>query len=170
MPSSIRVRWEYDQDPDLSYLEQWDTPEKYYDVDPTCPHCGSCMEYDEQHTFICCDEDCNKPLVINPELESGPNSGYVLQHDKVVPFEDYKAYWGDPSRHVTLSCLVETRCTCCGSWVVQSSCCGFDFMDTDTYFVGTVDAMDIEDEINDYQLEESHELILEAMSDDQGNV
>lgn len=24
-----RVRWVYDEDPDLSYLEQWDTPAKY---------------------------------------------------------------------------------------------------------------------------------------------
>ena len=26
-----RVRWVYDEDPDLSHLEQWDTPAKYKD-------------------------------------------------------------------------------------------------------------------------------------------
>ncbi len=166
MPSAIRVTWEYDSDPDFSYLEQWDTPEKYYGIEPLCPRCGSYMEYDELHTFICADEDCSKSMEINCDKEQGTNGGVMREDDAWVPFEEYIVFYGNPTRHITLGCYVETKCSCCGEWGVQSSCFGFDFMDTDNYVCGTTDAMDLEDSLlKGYQLEESHDLILEAMTD-----
>jgi hypothetical protein len=165
MASAIRVTWDYDCDPDLSYLEQWDTPEKYYDLDAPCPKCGSYMEYSELHMFVCCDPECSHS--IDASTCGGSNAGVVHEDGEQMTFEDYQQSYGDLNKYVSLQCTVETRCTCCGGWTIQASLGGVDFYTygPDQWDIGTFDAMDIDDKLGGYQLEESYELILEAMVD-----
>jgi len=139
----LRFVWDYDdfQDLSLSYLEQWDTPEKYYDVKPVCPNCGDhSMTYESEHIFTCDrievdGADCDGRFDGNEH--SGDSSGVVLEDGKPIPFEEYKQFYGNPNRHVVLTCMLEEACGECGSWVVKDSLCGIDFMDTESVFVGT---------------------------------
>jgi hypothetical protein len=168
--TQYRVRWDFDPMPDMSWLEQWDTPEKYYDVQPVCPLCDGSVSYTSRHNFACDDEECcGFVCVIGPgqfvAIASGPNSGVVIADDgKPVPFEVYKEHWGDPGQHAVLCCVVESACECCGSWVVQASLSGIDFMVTDSFDTGTFDEAQVTT-LTGYQLEVSQELIAEAKND-----
>jgi hypothetical protein len=140
-----RVKIEYDNDPDLSWLEQWDTPEKYYGGVPKCSH-GKPMEYRCGHTWeshhptndMCCDscygdygcatDDC--PCHLCTEFaeydgHDGNRGGQIIkQRDglgehNLVPFDVYETYWGNPECHTFLYYLIEKRgppCDTCNSY------------------------------------------------------
>ena len=129
----LRIRIQYDDYPEMSYLEQWDTPEKYYGKAPACtnPGCdneGYPMTYKhkEDHSWIC--EECGAETEWDGEGTS--MSGTVVGEDgQKVSFTEYMKYWGNPDRHVVLLATVERGCDHCGSWVFMSSVGGIDFMD-----------------------------------------
>lgn len=45
-----------------------------------------------------------------------------------LPYEEYRAYYGDPTQHVYLGCIVEGQCDCCASWVQLASLWSIDMM------------------------------------------
>lgn len=45
-----------------------------------------------------------------------------------IPYEEYRAYYGNPDRHVYLGCVVEAQCGACGEWHRAESLWGIDFM------------------------------------------
>lgn len=56
--------------------------------------------------------------------------GNEYQKDgKDVSYADYRAYYGNPDRHVYLGAIVEKQCACCQSWTVAGSLWRLDFMD-----------------------------------------
>lgn len=162
--SKYRIIWGYDDDPDYSYLEQWDTPEKYYDLKPTCPKCGAYMEYSDSNFFLCADEDCNHELEVFKDIQPGDSSGYIIENGEPLSFEDYMLSYGDPQRHVFLRCVVEEQCEHCNSWVTKGSVGNVDFMDTEQYFEGvtTPGVLKSEYAMNEHQLLYSVELLEEA--------
>lgn len=176
MPTDkYRIIWDFDPDPDLSYLEQWNTPTLYYDP-PLCPGCGCRFddaEYEENGRFRCANCEHSTSMVLRHEkMEEdekpfGANNGVVMEKGEPVPFEDYMKYWGDPNRHTVLSVLVQEECSHCGSWTTKESLWGVDFMDDDTFFVGMVAGR--EEEIHDaitnpHQLDETLGMLRGAMS------
>jgi hypothetical protein len=134
-----RVKIEYDDDPDFSWLKQWDTPEKYYGGAPKCSH-GTVMEYRCGHTWesdhptygACCtncngdygcnNDDCQCHLCTEfAEYDGKGNEfggqvidkrrrhGLGVGEHNFVPFDTYMATWGNPERHVHLGYTVERR-------------------------------------------------------------
>lgn len=138
----FRVKWEYDEYPDLSYLDQWNTPEKYYGEAPKCSH-GSPMKYVGNHewsSYCYACEDAGKDESATFDGHGSTKGGPIVDVDgkhgglgehKLVPFEAYMRYYGDPNRHVTLEVVVEKQCEHCQSWTHAASCGGVDFMDDD---------------------------------------
>jgi hypothetical protein len=120
----LRVVWSYEDSPDLSWLEQWNTPEKY------------------KGNEVCID-------------------------GKPVPFEEYMQFWGDPNRHVMLLALVQRVCPTCGQWETIDSLGNVDFMDTASWFVGSVMAEELDGPhqpaMEEYQLELTRELLQAAL-------
>ena len=149
MKDELRVMWRYDEGLDLSHLDQWNTPLKYYDVCPMCEACGETMVYRLKHRFSCQDADCPRRgvlLTVGEELETGKNAGYMMDKGEMVPFEQYEQTWGDPNRYVGLLGVVQHRCTCCESWAETDVHIGdVNILDTDGYFLGDI----LQDEIND---------------------
>lgn len=46
-----------------------------------------------------------------------------------IPYEEYRAYYGNPQRHVYLQLEVQRRCECCGHWAYVSGLGWIDLMD-----------------------------------------
>ncbi len=47
-----------------------------------------------------------------------------------ISYEEYRAYYGNPDRHVYLGCVVDRLCAACGHWEKGiASVWGIDFMD-----------------------------------------
>jgi len=46
-----------------------------------------------------------------------------------IPYEEYRAYYGNPDRHVYLQLEVQKGCPCCGAWHHVGGLGGIDFMD-----------------------------------------
>lgn len=169
MPS-FRIRWEHEDCPDRSWLEQWDTPEKYYGSVPKCSH-GTPMKYTEDHLWLSDCYQCEESDKIESATFDGDESGAMvvdkergLGERKHVPFDDYMTYWGNPERHVMLMALVEKECEHCGSWTVVGSLGNIDFMDDQPWETGTFS----EDEavkLRGYQGECSKELLDEARNE-----
>jgi hypothetical protein len=168
----LRVKWEYDTDPDLSHLEQWDTAEKYYGEAPKCSH-GNSMKYVENHEWSsychrCEDEGkdecatfdghgCDKGAVA---IDVDGKRGGLGEH-KHIPFETYMRYYGNYDRHVVLACVVEKKCPHCGEWSHAASVYGVDFMDDDKWTTGTFNAKEAL-ALRGYQADVAKDLIAEA--------
>lgn len=160
---NIRVRIDYDQNGDLSHLEQWDTPEKYYGMAPKCSH-GVEMVYDAGHlwkgdhetaeedprafgyTYLPCKEEKFFDGYVTErgrKIANPGNGGFCvdkargLGYHNVVPFEKYMQYWGNPERHTELIMLVDYQCPCCGSYEIGESVGSIDFMDDGDWTCGT---------------------------------
>lgn len=150
---TLRARVNYEECPDASWLEQWDTAEKYYGGFPECPSCGCGMDYVDGHNWQCSDNreeyngDCDAPLL---EWE-GNEKGGQCKADKdspTLPFDEYKRTYGDPNNYVFLYAVVESRCEHCGEWGLKDSLGGIDFYEhgsdpweTGTFTEAEVDAM-----------------------------
>jgi hypothetical protein len=167
-----RAIWEFDDSPDCSWLEQWDTPEKYYDVQPRCPKCGDTMSYVEGHEFKCDADFEDDPESCDGRFDAnehaGRNAGIMLEGGKdgtPVPFEDYKAYHGDPNRHAMLLCRVEQRCNDCGGWETAEVLGNVDFMDDDNFETGCFHETELDQISNEYQLLTTKDLLDEAKGD-----
>lgn len=52
-----------------------------------------------------------------------------MHEGQVVPYEEYRRYYGNPDRHVFVASEVEQQCPCCGAWTWAGGTCGIDFMD-----------------------------------------
>lgn len=168
----FRVRWSYDDSPDLSYLEQWDTVEKYYGEVPKCSH-GNSMKYVGAHEWSsychqCEDEGKDESATFDGHgcdkgggiVDVEHKHGGLGEHN-IVPFEDYMKYYGDYNRHVVLVCDVEKQCVHCGEWSHVQSVGGVDFMDDDHWETGTF----TEEEalaLRGYQADVAKDLLQEA--------
>lgn len=165
----FRVHWEFDDDSDQSYLEQWDTPEKYYDVQPICPKCGDhSMTYEEGHIFTCDRvevESANCDGQFDGLKNAGDSAGTVLIDGEPQAWEDYKLYYGNPDRHAILLCRVERRCNACRGWETVDVLGGVDFMDDDNYEIGVFHETELDKIYNSYQLMESKQVLDEAQGD-----
>lgn len=172
MPT-YRVKWDYDPEPDLSHLEQWDTPEKYYGADkvPTCSH-GEKMKYDAKHVWKSDCVTCADTDRVQAKRYDGKDShlgGYMVDRENgtgigphhIVPFEVYIRYHGNPDEHTMLYARVERKCDHCNSWVEAASLYGVDFMVNDTWATGTFTESDAV-LMAGYQAEVSKELLDEA--------
>jgi hypothetical protein len=75
----------------------------------------------------------NRPLT-----EEEYRGAEYMQDGKPVSYTDYRAYYGNPDRHVYLGAIVEKRCSCCGTWKTDASLWRIDVMDDDpeAYVVG----------------------------------
>ena len=93
---SLRVRVEYDESPDYSYLEQWDTPDKYYGDSPDC-QCGCGMDYHHDHSWQCSDNreeyngDCDAPL-LEWQGDDKAESGVMMDGDRRIPYDFFFIY------------------------------------------------------------------------------
>lgn len=170
MARTLRIKWEYEQDPDYSWLEQWDTPEKYYGETPMCSH-GNSMKYVERHEWASDCYHCEDAGALERTTFDGGSKGAMcvdidgkqggVGPSKLIPFETYRAYFGNPGRHVFLCALVEEQCECCGSWSTIDALGNIDLMDTDPYEIGTYTDEDAK-RLKGYQGEVSQELLREA--------
>lgn len=143
--AKLRVQVDYDESPDYSYLEQWDTPEKYYGCAPKCSH-GRPMEYTSDHSWkssCWIDDECDetKNYIDNPEaFKAGEGEcGVMKQEDRLLPFEEYKRTYGDPNNYVYLCAIVESLCEHCGEWAPKDSLSGLDIYENgpDLWDTGT---------------------------------
>jgi hypothetical protein len=163
--TTLRIKFEYDPDADLSHLEQWDTPEKYYGSTPNCESSAcegwdDCMTYKEGHQWRC--EECGTEQ--EHDGSEMPNLGGVCLDPKDgrrIPFDEYMGYYGNPESHVVLCALVEKQCEHCDEWAVVDSLCGIDFMDNDDWATGTFNENDLS-ELGGYQLTEAKGMLDEA--------
>lgn len=57
---------------------------------------------------------------------------YYCPGGAVVSYKDYLAYYGNPERHVYLTCVIEEQCEACGTWRVSDSLGWIDLMDDDS--------------------------------------
>ena len=129
--STLRVRVDYEPDPDCSWLEQWDTAEKYYGGRPECPECECAMDYKGGHRWQCSDNaeeyngECDAPLL---EWKGNDKGGQCLDGDgEMIPFDEYKGTYGDPNEYVFLYAAVESHCDHCGEWALTESLGGISF-------------------------------------------
>ena len=116
MSEKYRVVWDYDFDPHFSYLEQWNTPEKYEE---------------------------------SPMYKGGEK----------ISFEEYIKTWGNPERHVELSCTIQSRCDCCGAWNDVDTLYGIDFMDWQDYDLGTYTPEEALELRNEHQAEVAKDML-----------
>lgn len=153
---TLRAQVKYEECPTNDYLEQWDTPEKYYGCAPKCRH-GTEMSYDSDHKwssdcYLCEDgeEDEHGVLVAreesvsyidNPEVfKAGEGMCGVMVTDGVqLPFEEYAKTYGDSNRYVYLYALIELQCEHCNEWSVKDSLSGIDIYEhgSDSWETGT---------------------------------
>lgn len=158
MATRLRIKVNYEECPTSDWLEQWDTPEKYYGCAPECSH-GRPMGYIGNHTWksgCWIDDECaeTKNYIDNPEaFKAGEAScGAMKQDDRLMPFEEYAETYGDPNKYVYLYAVVESNCGHCGCWsmpdVMGASLSGLDFYEpspehweTGTFTEAEVDAM-----------------------------
>lgn len=82
------------------------------------------FEIDEDYELDGCD---GKPLPESPECYDA--NGGIMSNGEYVDYAEYLRYYGNPDRHVVLSCIVERECVCCGCWTVAESLHGIDMMD-----------------------------------------
>ena len=152
--------------PDLSYLEQWDSPEKYYGGAPDCPECGCEMDYEKNDTWLC--DECGRDgEVTRLEWKGTEKGGMVLdlQTKETIPYEEYTKYWGNYNCHVVLDAVVEEKCDHCGSWVMKDSLGSIDFMEDDDWETGIFMDGELEG-LKGYQLDVATELLNESRKDD----
>jgi hypothetical protein len=151
--TKLRIRVSYEECPDCSWLEQWDTAEKYYGGCPECPACGCGMDYHHDHLWQCSDNreeyngECDAPLL---EWKGNDKGGQCCpkKGDPALPFDEYRRTYGDPNNYVYLYAVVESLCEHCGEWGMGDSLSGIDFYEpapdhweTGTFTEADVDAM-----------------------------
>ena len=129
MADRYRVRFLQGYDPDWSDLEQWNTPENYQ---------GN--EYYTDHVW-----------------EGEPGKSKHLS-SRMVPFEEYIQYLGNPDRKIMLICIVEKLCPCCDHWHKVDSMDGIDCMDDDPYDTGIFYPEKF-DKLNEWQRSVAREMI-----------
>lgn len=152
---ALRVQVKYEECPDVSWLQQWDTPEKYYGGSLTCPKCGCEMIYDGGHKWACdeCGRDGDVTHLVwkGDKNEKGMYPGGQYRpggEGEILAFDEYKATYGNPNKYVYLYVLVESCCDHCGEWGVKDSLGGLGFYEDDpahwetgTFTEAEVDAM-----------------------------
>ena len=82
-------------------------------------------------------EECNgEPRPLTEEEYRGNE---YQKDSQIVSYVDYRAYYGNPDRHVYLYVRREDKCPCCGSWRKGAAVYGIDFMDDDkdATYIGT---------------------------------
>ena len=148
---ALRVRVDYEPYPEADWLEQWDTPEKYYGGEPKCPKCECVMDYEKDHTWLC--DECGRDDVVTRLEWDGTDgdkgrSGVMLDGERRVPFNEYARTYGDANKYVYLYAVVESCCDHCGEWGMKDSLGGIDLYedsrehwDTGTFTEAEVDAM-----------------------------
>lgn len=150
--ATYRARVEYEPYPEADWLEQWDTPEKYYGGAPECPECKCGMDYVRDHLWQCSDNrdeyngDCDAPLF---EWKGTDKGGQVRDGEKgpIIPFDEYKRTYGDPDNYVFLCAVVEMQCECCGEWPIRDSLGGISFYEPapDHWETGSFTEADVAD-------------------------
>ena len=164
----LRARVDHDPNPTNDYLEQWDTPEKYYGKVPECPKCECPMDYEKGHAWLC--DECGRDDDVT-RLEwdgSGSKTGGMLLVDgKPVPFDEYKQTYGDPDRYIYLFCVVEAKCECCGHWddaPGMTRLYGVDFYEygEDPWDTGTFTLQEVDDMANGHLRDTLKDLVSEV--------
>lgn len=139
--TDLRITVEYDSYPDMSYFEQWNTPDKYYGGEPhncTHPHseyndetCDGGMVYKEDHTWEC--EDCDHTVNwdgVQHEDGLRTDGGVMFKDGKPIPFDEYMQAHGNPDNYTSLEVVVEKSNTCgyCQhtEWEILDTLCGID--------------------------------------------
>lgn len=92
-------------------------------------------------------EECNGEARPLTRAEYAENQ--YMQDGKPVSYKQYRAYYGNPERHVYLQCEVQKGCPCCGSWTTVGGTGSIDFMDDSPELEGTLDRWIPEAEINE---------------------
>lgn len=168
--AEFRVRFEYETDVDLSYLEQWNTPEKYYGEIPKCSQ-GTNMKYTtefggkDEDRWLC---DCVEDDVIHEtkdplEICDLGKGGVMLVKGKPITFSEYMSTYGNPENHVVLYAAVDRKCTNCGDWDSNVESLGnIDFMDSDDYSMGSFTEEDVRLDLKGYCAEVANDLLSEA--------
>lgn len=65
-----------------------------------------------------------------PLTEEEYTGNEYQQDGKTIPYAEYRRYYGNPKRHVYLSCEAQSCCPCCGEWESWAGGLhGIDFMD-----------------------------------------
>lgn len=64
-----------------------------------------------------------------PQIQGCAVCGNTKYQD--IPYDEYRAYYGNPDRHVYLVCLVEKACITCGHFETVESLGHIDLMDDD---------------------------------------
>jgi hypothetical protein len=122
----LRMIVEHDAYPDTSWLEQWDTPEKYYGGCPVCDECDDELDYVDGHEWTCvyCDDGAR----VHYDGSDNKDAGVMLVDGEPMPFDDYKQTYGDPNNHVFLCASMQERSACDG-WSTVDSLGGIDVYD-----------------------------------------
>lgn len=90
-------------------------------------------EYAENSYRACPDHPRAGSKVIQPAKGKRPSvvgcavCGRTDYQD--IPYEEYRAYYGNPDRHVYIQSEVQRQCPCCGSWQFCGGTGHIDFMD-----------------------------------------
>lgn len=79
--------------------------------------------YDEDAVF----EECNGEA--RPLTREEYDKDYYVENGKRASYERYRAYWGNPDRHVYLGAIVDRQCPCCDTWKTAASLWYIDVMD-----------------------------------------
>lgn len=74
------------------------------------------------------EESNGEPRPLTPDEYAG---NQYMRDGVPVPYEEYRAYYGNPDRHIYLGLIEETRCPCCGGWKETNSLWRIDMMDDD---------------------------------------
>ena len=167
--TEIRIRWEPEDEPDLSYLEQWDTPEKYYGGEPTCPH-GSPLKYASGHTWesdgcaACEYPDEGEGGIYRTEYDGSDSEmgGVCLDGDRRVPFDEYMQTYGDPAYHEVLCAIVESRCGECSKWESRDSLGNVDFLVSGWQVMGAFSEEEIPRMRDEYQRDTSRQMVAQV--------
>lgn len=97
-------------------------------------------------------------------------NGPFMENGKPVSYERYRAYYGNPDRHVVVGLVLQRRCACCGTWDdTDTALWGIDFMDDSPEVArmpdldgdGTLSVRDLL-AVDDYLAATTRELLQEA--------
>lgn len=126
-----RVRFVYDEYPDLSYLQE--TEEDYLRdglmLADTCEHCGIRVTNRGRITVHVPDGRirCTRWRIPPHESIAHRFGGYIIATRRPIGWEEYRKGYGNPDNYVSLVALCEKRCPCCSSWETVDSLGGIDY-------------------------------------------